>query len=84
MQYLLAVVGGIGSTHKILVWPSIQIKVLSTYDTISGITNTTLALVHRVAEVSKEDAFCILVATVAVVLAGVVGLTHLFMKKRLF
>lgn len=75
-------VGGICSTHKILVWPSIQIKVLSTDDAISSITNTALALVHWVTEVTKEDAFSILVATVAVVFAGVVGFTHLFIRKK--
>lgn len=75
-------VGGICSTHKILVGPSIQIKVLSTDDAISSITNAALTLVHRVAEVSKEDALCILVATVAVVLTGVVRFTHLFMREK--
>lgn len=75
-------VGGICSTHKILVGPSIQIKVLSTDDAVSSITNTAFTLVHRVTEVSQEDAFSILVATVAVILTGVVGFTHLFMKKK--
>lgn len=75
-------IGGICSTHKILVGPSIQIKVLSTDDAVSSVANTALALVHRVTEVTKEDAFSILVATVAVVLAGVVGFTHLFIKKK--
>lgn len=75
-------VGGICSTHKILVGPSIQIKVFSTNDAVSSITNTALTLVHRVAEVSQEDAFSILVATVAVVLTGVVGFTHLFIREK--
>lgn len=75
-------VGGICSTRKILIGPSIQIKVLSTDDAISSITNTALTLVHRIAKVTKEDAFSILVATVAVVLTGVVGFTHLFMRGQ--
>lgn len=75
-------VGGICSTHKILVWPSIQIEVLSTNDAVSSITNTALTLVHRVTEVSQEDAFSILVATVAVVLTGVVGFTHLLIRVK--
>jgi len=73
-------VGGICSTRKILVGPSIQIKVLSTDDSVSSITNTALTFIHRVVNVAKEDAFSILVATVAVVLTGVVGFTHLFMR----
>lgn len=75
-------VGGICSTHKILVGPSIQIKVLSTDDAISSITDTAFTLVHWVTKVTKEDAFRILVATVAVVFAGVVGFTHLFIRKK--
>lgn len=82
MYYLFAVIGGICSTHKILVGPSIQIKILTTDDAVSSITNPALTLVHRVSEVTEEDAFGKLVTAVAVVFAGVVGFTNLFMSKE--
>lgn len=82
MLYLFAMVCSIGSTHQILIGPSIKIKVLSTYNAISSITNAALALVHRLCDVAEEDTLSILMATVGIVFTWVVRFTHLFKKSK--
>lgn len=82
MKYLLAVVSGIGTTHKVLIGPAIQVWVFSTNETISCITRPTLTLVHRVTEVADVDAFGIFVTVVGLVLAWVLWLAHLEKKQR--
>lgn len=82
MQYLFAMVCSIGSTHQILIGPTIKIKVLSTHNAISSITNTALALVHGLSDMAEKDALCILMATVCIVFTWVVRFTQLFKKKQ--
>lgn len=80
MQYLFAMVCSIGSTNQILIGPAIKIKVLSTHNAISSVTNTALALVHGLSDVAEEDTLSVFMATVGVVFTWVVRFTHLFMK----
>lgn len=82
MRYLFAMVCSIGCTHQILIGPTIKIKVLSTHNAISSITNTALAFVHGLSDVAEEDTLCILMATVGIVFAWVVRFTHLFKKIK--
>lgn len=77
MMYLFAMICSIGSTHQILIWPTIKIKILSTHNAISSITSTALALVHGLSDMAEEDALCILMATVSIVFTWVVWFTHL-------
>lgn len=80
-KYLLAVVSGVGTAHKVLIGPAIQVGVFSTNEAISSITGPTLTLVHRVTEVADVDAFGIFVTVVRLVLAWVLWLTHLKKKQ---
>lgn len=73
-------IGGVGSTHKVLIGPAIQIWVFSTNEAVSSVTSPALTLVHRVTEVADVDAFGIFVTVVGFVLAWVLWLTHL--KKK--
>lgn len=70
-------IGGISITHKILIWPSVQVRVLSTQETISSITSPTLALVHWVTEVTDVDTLSIFVTVVGLVLAWIFRFTDL-------
>lgn len=81
MTYFLAVVSGVGSTHKVLIRPAIQVWVFSTNEAISSVTGLTLTLVHWVTEVADVDTFSIFVTIVGLVLAWVLWLTHLKKKK---
>ena len=75
--YLLAVIGGVGATHEVLIWPAVQVRVLSAEESVSGVARPALTLVHGVAEVAQVDALCVLVAVVGLVFAWVLWLTHL-------
>lgn len=75
--YLLAVKGGVGTTHKVLIGPAIQVRVFSTDKTISSIANPALTLVHRVTEVAEVDAFSVFMTVMGLVLAWVLWLAHL-------
>lgn len=79
--YPLAVVGGISSTHQVLVGPTIQIRIFSTDKAISSITNFTLTFVHRVTEVAKVNALSRLMTTMGLVLARVLRFTNLLDLK---
>lgn len=77
MEYLLAVISGVCTTHKVLIGPAIQVRVFSTKEAISSVTSPTLTLVHRVTEVADVDAFGIFVTVVGPVLAWIFRLAHL-------
>lgn len=79
--YLLAVVGGISSTHQVLVGPAIQIRIFSTDKAISSIANFTLTFVHRVTEVAKVNALSKPMTTMGLVLARVLRFTNLLDLK---
>ncbi len=81
MTYLLAVISGIGTTHKVLIGPAIQVWVFPTNEAVSGVTGPAFTLVHRVIEVADVDAFGIFVTVVGLVLAWVLRLAHLKKKK---
>lgn len=76
-EYLLAVISGVRTTHKVLIGPTIQVRVFSTNEAISSITSPTLTLVHWVIEVADVHAFSIFVTVVGLVPAWILGLTHL-------
>lgn len=80
--YLLAVISGVSATHKVLIGPAVQVRVLSTDEAIPSVTSATLTLVHRVTEVADVDAFCMFVAVVGFVLARVLGFTHLNGQRK--
>lgn len=82
MKYLLAVISGVSTTHKVLIGPAIQVWVFSTDEAISSVTGPTLTLVHRVTEVADVDAFSIFVTVVGLVLAWVLWFTHLKKKTK--
>lgn len=70
-------ISSVGATHKVLIGPAVQIGVLPTQETISGITSATLTLVHWVTEVTDVDALSIFVTVVGLVLAWVFWFTDL-------
>lgn len=73
-------ISGVGATHKVLIGPTIQVRVFPTKEAISGVTGPALALVHRITEVADVDTFSIFVTIVGIVFAWVLRLTHL--KKK--
>lgn len=77
VKYLLAMVSGISTTHKVLIGPAIQIRVFTTNEAISSVTRPTLTLVHWITEVADVDAFGIFVTVVRPVLTWVLRLTYL-------
>lgn len=81
LKYLLAVISGVGTTHEVVIGPSVQVRVFSTDETISSVAGPALTLVHGVTEVVDVDAFGIFVAVVGFVFAGVLWLAHLQQKK---
>lgn len=82
-NYLLAVISGICVAHQVVIGPAVQVRVLSANEAVSGVARPTLALVHGIVEVADVDAFGIFVAAVGLVLAGILGLTHLKGKRQL-
>lgn len=78
MYYLLAMVGGISSTHQVLVGPTIQIRIFSTDKAISCVANLTVTFIHRITEVAKVDAFGESMTIMCLVLARVVRFTNLW------
>lgn len=78
---LLAVIGSISTTHKVLIGPSVQVGVLSAQETISSITGPTLTLVHWVTEVTDVDTLGIFVTVVGLVLAWIFRFTDLNKKQ---
>lgn len=75
--HLDAVVGGVGGTDQVLVGPPVQVRVLPADEPVTRVPRLALALVHGVAEVAQVDALRVPVAAMGLVLAGVLGLTHL-------
>lgn len=67
----------ISTAHKVLIWPSVQVGVLSTQETISSITSPTLALIHWVTEVADVDTLSVFVTVVGLVLAWILWFTDL-------
>lgn len=76
--YFLTVVGGISSTHQVLIGPTIQIRIFSTDKAITSIANLTLTFIHRVTEVAKVDALSKPMTTMGLVLARVLRFTNLW------
>lgn len=76
--YLVTVVGGISSTHQVLVGPTIQIRIFFTDEAISSIANLALAFIHRVVEVAKVDAFSKPMTTMGFVIARILRFTNLW------
>ena len=77
MKYLLAVISGVGPTHKVLIGPAVQIRVFPTNEAISSVTGPTFTLEHGVIEVADVDALGKSVTVVGLLLAWVLWLTHL-------
>lgn len=78
---LLAVISGISATHKVLIGPPVQVRVLSTQESISSITSPTLTLVHWVTEVTDVDTLGIFVTVVGLFLAWIFRFTDLNRKQ---
>jgi len=74
---LLAVVGGVGHAHQVLVGPPVQVRVLPADDAVARVAGLALAAVHGLAVVAQVAALGVLVAVVRPVRAGVARLAHL-------
>lgn len=70
-------VGSISAAHKVLIGPSIQVRVFPADETVAGEADLALTLVHGVAEVAEVDALGVPVAIVGFIFAGVLWLTYL-------
>lgn len=74
-------VGGIGSTHKILIGPAIQVRVLPADIAITSVTSATFTLVHWITEMAEVNTVSRSMTVVGLVLAGILWLAHLRDKK---
>ena len=75
--HLLAVIGGIGVTHQVVIGPAVQVGVLPADEAVPCVADLTVTLVHGVAEVAEVHTVCVPVAVMGLILAGVLRLTHL-------
>lgn len=70
-------VGSVSAANKVLIGPSVKVRVFPADEAVAGESDLALALVHGVAEVTEVDTLGMPVATVGFVLAGIFWLTHL-------
>lgn len=68
---LLAVIGSILHTHKVSIWPAIQICVLSTDVSIPSIAGLALTAEHGVCKMTQVVAAGVLIAVMASIKAGI-------------
>lgn len=71
----------VGSTHQVLIGPTIKVRVLAADEAVPSIADLTLAFKHGVTEVVKEYALSGPVAVVSLVFAGVFLLAYLKNKQ---
>lgn len=80
--YLLAVVGGVFHTHKLLVGPAVQVGVLSADVSVPSIAGLALTAEHGLCVVPQVDTAGVRIAVVGSVIAGVTRLTDLQTRPR--